>query len=617
MNEGRRRSRAALLLAFGALGVFLRLVKAEDWPRGPWIDQLYLLRSARAAAVAGWSPFGTTPMQPTDFLFSNGMRYYPSHIFLLPLAAADRLAGGGMASVRLIALGSGVLLLLASLALAAEATRERPLALLLAAALLATSLWLLTQARWASEHVLTSAIVTAAAAAGLRAWRRSSPAWAIVSGVLLGFGAAGYNAARLALALPAIIFVAAWAAGNRPARRLALMALLAELVVVAPLALTYARHPERLTAHVRDLSILSRPAPEARRAFLANVRDYAALFFVRGDVLPRHGDPDRPVVLAGVGALLVVGAALTVARAGVERLLLLPIAIFLAGGLLARDTESASAGRISLAAPFVLTLAALGAAALVDSLPERSRRAGTAALLGLVLVTALLDVSGFVRWVTGPHVVNSFGVAERRLAEAIETERRRADAEILLHPVRAARNVYFVDVLLGRPDDGGRHAVSIGTAGVETAWTRIPKADVLFAADGSPEVRRTMASLGAPLVARADPEDGGSAWALYRIPGEAAARAAERALDVSVPLPAPGGNFHAPEDGLYVFGTRGGMRVAFDGRVLFDGNAAGRVGLRLAKGRHLLEAERRRSTAGLQVVAPDGFALPMGDLDPP
>ncbi len=59
------------------------------------------------------------------------------------------------------------------------------------------------------------------------------------------------------------------------------------------------------------------------------------------------------------------------------------------------------------------------------------------------------------------------------------------------------------------------------------------------------------------------------------------------------------------------------MRVAFDGRVLFGENAGGRVALRLAKGRHLLAAERRRSAAGLQIVAPDGFALPLGDLDPP
>src|ERR1035441_2951492 len=196
MNGAGKGTRAALLFALGALGVFLRVVKARDWPAGPWIDQLYLLRSARLAAVQGWSPFGTAPMQPPDFLFSNRMRYYPSHLFLLPLAAADRLAGGGMASVRLIALGSGVLLFLpslalprsgvllflASLALAAEATRERPRALLPAAVLLATSLWLLTQARWACEQVFTSAVVTAAAPAGLRAWRRSSPAWAIASG---------------------------------------------------------------------------------------------------------------------------------------------------------------------------------------------------------------------------------------------------------------------------------------------------------------------------------------------------------------------------------------------------------------------------------------------------
>ena len=253
----------------------------------------------------------------------------------------------------------------------------------------------------------------------------------------------------------------------------------------------------------------------------------------------------------------------------------------------------------------------------MESLPARDRRAGGTALLGLVLVTAVLDVSGFVRWVTGPHVPNSFGVAERRLTDAIETERRRTPAEVLVHPVRAARNVYFVDVLLGLPNDGGRHAVRIGTAGVETTWTRVPEGDVLFAADGSPEVLRTMASLGGTLVAHADPEDGGLPWALYRIPREAAALAAERALDGSATVSAPGGNFLAPEDGLYVFATRGGMRVAFDGRVIFDGNAGGHIALRLAKGRHLLAAERRRSSAGLQVVAPDGFALPMGDLDPP
>ncbi|MCM3876187.1 MAG: hypothetical protein NEA02_07185, partial [Thermoanaerobaculia bacterium] len=540
MNEVEKRTRAALFLALGALGVFLRVVRAGDWPAGPWIDQLYLLRSARLAAVEGWSLFGTTPMQPPDFLFSSGMRYYPSHIFLLPLAAADRLAGGGMASVRLIALGSGVLLFLAALALAKEATRERPRALLPAAALLATSLWLLTQARWACEHVLTSAVVTAAAAAGLRAWRRSSPAWAIVSGTLFGLGAAGYSSARLALALPAAVFVGAWVSGHRVVRRLAIVALLAEVVVIAPLALTYARQPERLTAHVKNLSILSRPPGEVERAFFSNVRDYAALFFVRGDAIARHGDPDRPVVLAGVGVFLLAGVAAGVARPGVERLFLIPIAVFLAGGLLARDTESANASRVSLATPFVLTLAALGAAALVVALPERHRRAGGAAVFGIVLVTATLDVSGFIRWVTGTHVPDSFGVGERRLAEAIEKERRRAPAEILVHPVRAARTVYFVDILLGRPNDGGRHAVRLGTAGLETAWTRVPEGDVLFAADESPEVRRTVAGLLGTPVAHADPEDGGLPWALYRIPRETSAPAAQRALDGLALVPAPG-----------------------------------------------------------------------------
>jgi hypothetical protein len=119
------------------------------------------------------------------------------------------------------------------------------------------------------------------------------------------------------------------------------------------------------------------------------------------------------------------------------------------------------------------------------------------------------------------------------------------------------------------------------------------------------------------LVARADPEEGGLAWALYRIPRDTAAPAAARALGGMEQVPANGGNFLAPEEGVYVFASRGGMRVTVDGSVLFEGKGGGFAGLRLAKGRHLLAAERRRPAAGLLVVAPDGFALPMGDLDPP
>ncbi len=619
MSGPRVTARAAFVAAASFLGIYLRVVKAGDWPPGPWIDELYFLRAARLAAVDGLGAlFGTTPMQPPDFLFSNGWRYYPTHLFLLPLAAADRLAGGGMASVRLIALGSGVLLFLASIALAFEATRDRPDALLPSALLLATSLWMLTQARWACDVVLTSAVVTAAFAAGLRAWRRSSLPWAAVSGALFGLGAAGYVSARLALVLPVAVLVGAWLARNRAARRLALAALFAEIVAIAPLAITYARHPDRLTAHVKDLSIVGRPAAAAGRAFVANVRDYTALFFTRGDAIPRHGDPNRPVVLAGVALLLVVGALAGVARAGIERLLLLPIGVFLAGGLLARDADSANASRVSLSAPFVLVLAALGGAALVEALPARHRRSFAAALLGVVVVTAFLDVEGFVRWATGSHVGNSFGVSERRLADAIGRERLRAPAEILVHPRRAARNVYFVDVLLGAPGDGARHAVGIGTAGVETAWTRVPSSDVLFAADGSPEVLTAMADLGASAVASADPGDGGLAWVLYRIPREAAALAARRALEIFPVGPGAGGNFVAPLDGLYVFTTRGGMRAALDRRMLFDGSGnGGDLVLRLAKGPHALAWERLRAPAGLVIVAPDGFALPMAGVNPP
>jgi hypothetical protein len=613
----------AALVAVLLLGAALRLVKWREWPGGPWIDEVYFLRAARLVETLPEAPlFGSTPLLPPEFPGHGTL--YPSNVYLRVVSALDHLAGGGLPALRAMSIGPALLLFLGSLFVAWEATRHRPAAFLPAGVLLATSIWLLTQGRWACDVVFTSALLAWSAGAALSAARTRSRFAAVLAGVLLGLAQYGYLQSRLALAAP--LAVAAWAAFRREREllRLAAAGTLAAGIVAAPLFVHLARNPDRATAHVEDLSILARPPAGALAALGANVRDYVALFTFRGDAIPRHGDPTRPILLPGVAAFFAFGLALAIRRGGPERFLALMFGLFLAGALLARDAESANASRLSPAAPFVLTLAALGGADLAERL-GRFRTAGRAALWAVVLVSAALDVAAFVRWARAPAAWVSFGVPERDLADAVAAEiAARVPAEVVLHPVSGARNVYLVDVLLGRPGDGARHTVKTAPLEGPLPWTHRPAGDVLYAADGGEVTERAVAALGGRLVARRRyPPYGrleGPRWALYRIPAESAGRAAEIVLATYPILPArPGGNLPVPEEALYQLATGGGVRAWLDGQEVFplSPDGPGAVVVRLARGVHELHWVRLDPRGNLILTGPDGFVIPFGEEPQP
>ena len=607
-----RRSAAALVFT-ALLGAALRLVRIGSSPPGPWIDEMYFLRAARLAPGGLGALSGTTPMQPPDFLEVSAFRYYPSNLFLGLVAALDRIGGGGMATARLVSAALAIAVLLAGLWLAREATRDKPDATPVAALLLATSIWLLTQGRWAWDCLATTAVASGALALALGADRRKRPGLALASGALLGLAPYGHTSGRLVCLVPACVL--AWALARRRPREawLAATVLVGALLVAAPLAVHWVRHPERFRAHVGDVSVLARGADRAPRAVLENVRDYAALFFVRGDPVVRHGDPSRPIVWSGIAVLVLAGVAAGLRRPGAESLLTLGAATFLAGGLLARDTEGANASRVSAAAPLLLVLAALGGAALLERIPPARQRLAAAGLWAVVGVSSLLDVAGFLAWGASPRLEQVFGGRERRLADAIAAEKARAPGDVLLHPYRAARNVYFVDVLLGQPGDGGRHAVRVGTPGLETSWLFAPSSDLLYAAGADPATRSAVETLGGQLVAVDRVASGVEPWALYRIPRGAVAAAAGAALARVPRVAAAEGGFEAAEDGLYVFSAHGDVAVTLGGRLVLEGSSppGPPLVLHLAKGRHPLEI-RRAKGATLRLVGPDGFAVDTG-----
>ena len=109
-----------------------------------------------------------------------------------------------------MSIGPALLLFLGSLLVAREATRHRPAAFLPAALLLATSIWLLTQGRWACDVVFTSMLVAWSVGTVMTAARTGSRTAAVLSGVLLGLAQYGYVQSRLALlAAPAVAVYAA------------------------------------------------------------------------------------------------------------------------------------------------------------------------------------------------------------------------------------------------------------------------------------------------------------------------------------------------------------------------------------------------------------------------
>ncbi len=614
---GERRVTDLLILCCGFLaGTVLRVMRWDQWPPGPWADEAYAVRVARLfARDAGASIFSSSPLVPPDAGFVNA---WTSHVYLAYVALVDRLAGGGLLSMRVLSIGPAVLLLFASLLLAHAVSRGRSAALAGSTVLLATSFWLLTTGRWGWDAVATTALLVLAAWAGIVA-REKGVGWALLSGVLLGAAQYGYVASRLALAVPAVLLAhAVWRRDRAALRRVALLGI-GLAAVTGPLAVHELTHPERALARASEVGILA--GGNAGADLLANVRDMAEMFLLRGDPNGRHGDPEKPVLPPLVTGLALVGAAAGLrsrdAAAGMSAAsfgaaageLTLWAGALLLGGLVAR-TPGGNAFRISPAAPFLLILAGLGVAAVLALLPNRAKRGGALLLGGALLAIAVLDVRGFVRWATSPLTFGMFGGPERELADAIRQELLRGRAEVILHPVAAARNPIVVEMLLSRPGET-RPAVRIADLLGPLPYRFLPDSDVLYAGGAPPAF--------AVEVGRAPRRENLPEWRLYRIPARAARAEAGRRLEGTWFPPAATGSFLAEESGLYTFrapgprpGTTGPLLLTFDGER--RGPFPGGVGLLLEAGRHDIRVE---ASGPVHVVLPSGFETRPISSSPP
>ena len=126
-----RAARAAALAAILLLGVVLRLVPRGGLAAGP-VDRrgLFPARGPDRRRRAHSPLFSTTPMRPREFAFVNDFRYYPTNLVLYGVAGRRPPRRRRHARpARLVSSFLSLLVLLASIALAREATRERPFGL--------------------------------------------------------------------------------------------------------------------------------------------------------------------------------------------------------------------------------------------------------------------------------------------------------------------------------------------------------------------------------------------------------------------------------------------------------------------------------------------------------
>jgi hypothetical protein len=470
-----------LLLAVAAVAATFRLVRIGDIPFGLWVDELAVAANAADLLGRPFQPFGSTP------LFADGQDWVHTHnLYLYACGLVLRLTGYGFAGVKLISLLPGIVAPPLLFLLARRMLPAWPAAL--AAALLAVSHWHVTLSRWGFDEVLLTALAIAAVAFlhdGLEHGRSGA---LLVAGVLVGVAQYTYLAARL-VAVATLVVLVGRLAWLRQRRQLAELGVFCAGFAVAatPLLAYWLTHPAVFTVRVAELSIIGRALGGEPALLLANLRDYALMFFTRGDLNPRHNLPGQPMLDPLVALLFAAGAVVAAARwrRPGSQLVLAWLLIGLVGGVLSRAEDGANAYRTGHVAPACALLAAVA----VHGAAERARAAGrralerTAAAVGVVALAASAGLTAVSYFVVRPHSRECYMAVK----EGVFTELLRRPVERLLAagvPVRLDRSARFKTSAL-QIDGLTRRRFPAGDLSWVDAATRpddVPEPSVLFIA---------------------------------------------------------------------------------------------------------------------------------------
>ncbi len=413
LRELDRRKTILWVLIVTGLGAALRLAAFGSVPGGLYQDEAF--NGLDALRVLGGE-------HPVYFTANNGRE--PLFIYLASLSIAW--LGRTPAAIRLPAALLGTLTIPITAGLGIVLFNRR--VGLLAGALMAVTFWPLHLSRVAFRAVGLPFFIALALAAGwqgARHGRRCWAAWSVAAGLFYGLAFYTYPSVwvtPLALALFALYL---WLTGrDAPVRRVVPLFLLGWTVALTPLVLAVAADPVLLFGRAGQVSVFH---PDVHQGELSGTlwrqaSQTLGMFAWRGDTIPRHNLPGRPV-FDPLMTLFFLGGLIWLVRnrrRPAAALTLLWSVLMLLPTTLAEDAPHFL--RAVGVLPVALLLPAVG---LEQSWEWMARRIGQR-WLPAALVVSVLAVSGgltvrdyFVKYANDPQTGYAFQDAAVELAERI------------------------------------------------------------------------------------------------------------------------------------------------------------------------------------------------------
>ena len=406
-----------LVLAAG-----LRLYNLDDVPAGLWYDEADNIFHARQHA--------RDPGQIPVYAASTNL---PS-MFLLPIAAVVKLAGVSITTARLVAVGFGLLGIVATFLLVRVALGATTG--LIATFLVAVMRWDINWSRIGMHGitgVLFAALMGWLTLRAVRSGRASDYAYA---GASVGLGMWFYTSVRLFPLVLGAILLHHLLMDRPPIRgfllRVCLMAVVAFLVA-APVVQFASTHPDEFFGRTRATSLFElTPREQWADVLGTSLVRHSLMFSQRGDPNPRHNLPDAPMLDFITGSMFVLGFFFALTRRRNVAVFSLPfwVLLMVLPGVLTVPWESPQSLRSILVIPAVAGLAALAIHALWrvcrDAPWYPVRRFALPGLLALLGLIAYQNVDFYFGDQAGdPRVFAAFSTDETLMARSqVEQQRR-------------------------------------------------------------------------------------------------------------------------------------------------------------------------------------------------
>ncbi len=310
LDLDRNKSFRLWILAFLIfLAFFLRAFRIDSVPPGLWYDE----------AINGLDALSTLEHAPRIFYTTEGHPREPLLIYLISLAFLPLKPTA--TSLRLVSALIGALTIPLLYWFVRQCTRDISLALL-SAFFLAVMRWHVHFSRLSFRTILVPPLlilvcgflIMALQSDRLVQRRRSL----VLSGVFLGIGFYSYLAFRLVPLIIVLMFlyeiVFRRSSLKESLRDLAFL-IIPALLISSPLIFDYIVHPDHFTGRTQEVSLFDKGFDHAVRSALENCWSVALMFSFKGDHVPKHNIPFKPLFDPFISTIFYIGLGVAIGHA--------------------------------------------------------------------------------------------------------------------------------------------------------------------------------------------------------------------------------------------------------------------------------------------------------------